>query len=95
MAKLYISEYANIGVSGAQIAAGPPIAVQAIDFSGGATSSSAFNVQTRFVRLHNDAICSLRFDGSAATTSYPRSPADTIEYYGVAGGSIVSAIVNT
>ena len=96
MAKLYISEYSSLGLVGAaQIAASPPIVTQVVDFTAGATSSSAFNGGTRYVRLSNDTICSLRFDGSAATTSFPRSAADTIEYYGVQGGSIVSAIVNT
>ena len=96
MAKLYISEFSSLGLVGAaQIAAAPPIVVQVVDFTAGATSSNAFNGGTRYVRLSNDTICSLRFDGSAATTSYPRSPADTIEYFGVQGGSIVSVIVNT
>ena len=96
MAKLYISEFSSLGLAGgAQIAAAPPIVVQVVDFTGGATSSNPFNGGTRYVRLSNDTICSLRFDGSAATTNYPRSPADTIEYYGVQGGAIVSAIVNS
>jgi hypothetical protein len=96
MAKLYISEFSSLGLAGgAQIAAVPPIVVQVVDFTAGATSSNAFNGGTRYVRLSNDTICSLRFDGSAATTNYPRSPADTIEYYGVQGGAIVSAIVNS
>lgn len=95
MAKLYISEYTTLGLIGsAQIAAVPPIATQVIDYSGGATPFT-FNAATRFARFQNDSICSLRFDGSAATTSYPRSPADNVEYYGVQGGSSGSVISNT
>lgn len=98
MANLYISEHAVLGGTQggtAPIAAQPPIAVQKVDFSGGAAASSAFNAQTRFVRLHTDAICSVRFDGSAATTSYPRMAADQTEYFGVQPGSTLSVISNT
>jgi hypothetical protein len=79
MAKLYISEYANLAqFSGAvpPIAPEPSPTTQVVDFSGGVTSSAVFSTATRFVRLHTDAICSFRFGGSAATTSYPRMAAD-------------------
>lgn len=100
MAKLYISEYTNLAsylgtANSVQAAGEPTTAVQVLDFSGGAVSSEAFNAQTRFVRLHTDAICSLRFDGSAATISYPRMAADQTEYFGVRGGSKLSVIANT
>lgn len=98
MANLYISEYAVLASAqggAAQAAAEPALAVQKVDFSGGAALSSAFNSQTRFVRLHTDAICSVRFDGSTATTSYPRMAADQTEYFGVQPGSKLSVISNT
>lgn len=98
MAKLYISEYANLAqFSGAvpPIAPEPPPTTQVVDFSGGVTSSAVFSSATRFVRLHTDAICSFRFGGSAATTSYPRMAADATEYFAVQGGDKVSVISNT
>ncbi len=100
MAKLYISEYANLasyqGTSNSVQAAGEPAsAVQVVDFSGGAASSAAFGAQTRFVRLNTDATCSVRFDGQAATTSYPRMGADQTEYFGVQPGSKLSVIGNS
>ena len=97
MAKLYISEFSVLasGQGGvAQAAAQPPLAVQVVDFSGGAAASSAFSAQTRFVRIHTDAVCSVRFDGSTATTSYPRMAADQTEYFGVQPASKLSVISN-
>lgn len=97
MANLYISEFAVLATaqSGtAQAAAQPAIATQKVDFSGGVASSAEFNSQTRFVRLQTDAICSVRFGGTA-TTSYPRMAADQTEYYGVQPGSTLSVISNT
>ncbi len=96
MAKLYISEYVGLAKNGiAQAVVEPALAVQVVDFSGGATSSAAFNSQTNIVRLHTDAICSVRFDGQAATTSYSRMRSDQTEYFGVQPGSKLSVIVNT
>lgn len=96
MAKLYISEFANIAsYSGAQAAAMPPVATQVVDFSGGVTASSVFNRSTWVIRVHTDAICSVRFDGSAATTSHMRMEAGQTEYFGVQPGSKLSVISNT
>jgi hypothetical protein len=98
MTKVYVSEYASLPKDNAgnivPIAPEPPLAEQVIDYSGGAATITLGN-QTRYVRLNNDSICSLRYDGSAATTSNARSPADTLEYKGVQPGSKISAITNT
>ena len=99
MSKLYISEYTSLAAvpssGSAQVAGEPAIAVQVVDYSGGVTSSSAFNSRTRLIRVHTDAVCSIRFDGSAATISYPRMAADQTEYFGVGGGTTLSVISNT
>lgn len=99
MTKLYISEYSSLadgfGGSLPQIVGEPAIAVQVVDYSGGVASSAAFNARTRLIRIHTDAVCSVRFDGSAATTSYPRMAADQTEYFGVGGGTTLSVIANT
>lgn len=100
MAKLYISEYADlasgVGSGGtAQIVSEPPVATQVVNFSGGATSSAAFNARTRIILYHTDAICSVRFDGSAATTSNMRMAAGAERYCGVTPGKTLSVISNT
>lgn len=99
--KLYITEYANAPQAqlGQVLACGaePGVAVQVIDFSAGAAASAAFNAKTTFVRIHTNAICSLRFStaGTAATTSYPRMAANATEFYGVQPADKVSVIINT
>lgn len=99
MSTMYISEYSSPGGAHTQIAQEPAIAVQKITFTGTAGTSAAFNDATTFVRVHVDGIASLKFSkaGTAAAVTDPRSPADTIEYYGVppAGQFKVSAITNT
>lgn len=59
MAFLYIAEYAELPIGPAgrigQFALQPPLVEQAIANTAGNTQSSAFNAQTRYVRLHNDA----------------------------------------
>jgi len=100
MSKLYISEYADlasgVGSGGtAQIVSESAVATQVVDFSGGVVSSNAFNARTRIIRIHTDAICSVRFDGSASTTSHMRMVADQTEYFGVQPGSKLSVIANT
>lgn len=94
MTKVYVSEYATAPSNGLQISSEPPLAEQVIDYSGGAATIT-LGSSTRYVRLQNDSICSMRFDGSAATTSNARSPADNIEYKAVQPGSKISAITNT
>lgn len=102
MAILYITEYAGlmpspVGGQG-QIPMEPPLAEQTVAISGASASSAAFNVQTRMVRLHTDAICSIEF-GTAptATTTTQRLAANQTEYKGVPNGQSykVAVIPNT
>jgi hypothetical protein len=105
MTKLYITEYARMSQSSGpgntvvQAPEEPPLAEQVVDFSGGAAQSSAFNAKTRFVRLHTDSICSVKFGANpTATTSSARMAAGQTEHKGISGdGSAakVSAITNT
>lgn len=97
MTKVYVSEYAtmpSVPVGSPQMAPEPCLATQVIDFTSGVNSVTLSN-QTRYVRLQNDAICSIRFDGSNATTNDARSSAETTEYKAVQPGSKISAISNT
>jgi len=79
----------------AQCAKEPPVAEQVVVFSGEA-KSSAFNQFTRLVRLHSDAICSVKFGKNpTATTDSRRMSAGVTEYFAVESGFKVSAIANT
>jgi len=105
MTKLYVSEYARMtqasgpGNSVVQSPEEPPLAVQVVDYTSGAAQSAAFNAKTRFVRLHADSICSVRFAANpTATVNDPRLAAGQTEFRGIpADGSAakVSAITNT
>lgn len=98
MATLYITEFTTIAtrISGAPIAQMPPVAEQTRSISGSSAQSSAFNLATRFVQLHTDAICSIAIGlNPTATTSTMRLPADTTVYFGVTAGDKVAAITNT
>lgn len=101
MAKVYISEYARYAVgSNGLIAAveGPPLAVQVLDTSGGVQQSSAFNAETRVIRVHTDGIVSvLMGTNPTATTSSERMAANQTEYFGTPRGQSykLSAITNT
>lgn len=100
MATLYLTEFTNLGRDQQRVAvqiAGPVIASQAIAFTTiGATSSAAFGAQTRFVRLHPDAICSVSLLSTVgASTGSMRMAADQTEYFAVSAGGKLSAIANT
>jgi hypothetical protein len=106
MSKLYIAEYARLtqasgpgNAATVQAPEEPPIATQIVDFASGAAASAAFNAKTRFVRLHTDAICSVRFGAApTATVNDPRMAAGQTELRGIAldgGAAKVSAIANT
>lgn len=98
MTKVYVSEYATMpkDVAGniIPIPPEPPLANQVIDYTAG-VASITLGSQTRYVRLNNDSICSMRFDGTNAATTDARSPAENIEFKGVQPGSKISAITNT
>lgn len=94
--KLYVTEFAEFQRDAAPIAELPRVASQTVDFSGGVTNSSAFNSQTRYVRLLCDSRCSIRVTtaGTSATTSDLPMAADSPEYFKVYPGDKVSVIAN-
>jgi len=102
MAKVYIEEYkemAKIQSSKADLAAPqePSIVEQTpVAIGVGSAQSAAFNEQTRFVRIHTDAICSIKFgDNPTATADSKRLAANATEYFGVVPGQKVAVITNT
>jgi hypothetical protein len=98
MAVCYIAEFADIAhLDGCPVAMMPPLAEQTVAI-GAEADSSAFNASTRYIRVHNDAICSIAIGLTpTATTSTMRLPADSIEYFAVPRGAgyKISVITNT
>ena len=105
MGTLYVTEYATIAAlpnHTGQVPLEPPLAEQKIVFAGSSVQSVAFQVGTRVVRVHTDAICSVLFGYSAAggptaTTSSQRLIAGQTQDHGVPeGGQMqVAVIANT
>jgi len=99
---LYVTEYADAYHGGstdqASFVTEPANADQAIDFTAGATASSAFKNNTRLVRITSNAICSVLFGTNpTATVNNSRMAAGTERIIGVpmGAGFKVSAITNT
>lgn len=101
MAVLYITEFADLATTHGtvgQVSAQPPNAEQTVAIGATSTASSAFANNTRFVRLHTDAICSVEFGTSpTATATKARMSANQTEYYSVPAGLSwkVAVITNT
>ena len=97
---LYISEYVRSGISlnGQNLAAGeePAIATQKIAIGGSSTQSAVFNADTKFIRVHAAAICSIAFGTNpTATTNSMRLAANQTEYFSVLPGMRLAVITNT
>jgi len=101
MATLYVCEYASLATphSGGniQVAQEPPNAEQTAAIGASSTPlTNAFNVNTKFIRVHTDAICSIAIGSSpTATTSKKRLAANATEYFGVEPGWNIAVITNT
>jgi len=100
--KLYISEYDNTGETrerGWTIAAPkePAVVVQTpVTISGTSAQSAAFQGNTRFVMVHTDAICSIRFGlDPTATIDDARMAADETRFFAVRPYDKVAVIANT
>lgn len=101
MATLYITEFADIARAGgaSQVAAQPEITTQTVAVGGSSTQSSAFNPNTKLVRLHTDAICSVLFGTNpTATAAKGRMAANQTEYHSITNptaGLKVAVITNS
>lgn len=97
MAVLYIAEYDRLigDLNGSRILATPepPIAEQTVAIGGSSAASSAFNSQTRFIRVHTDAICHILIGKApTATTSKQRLAANQTEVKAVTAGDKIAVI---
>ncbi len=99
MATLYVAEFAtvggtsNFGVAGAQV---PPIREQSATISGASVAiASSFTTNTRFVRVHADAICSVAFGTTpTATVANMRMAANQTEYFAVPQSGYKVAVIS-
>ena len=99
MATVYVAEFAtvggtsNFGVAGAQV---PPIRELTVTISGASVAlASVFTTNTKFVRVHADAICSVAFGLTpTATTSNMRFAANQTEYFSVPQPNYKLAVIS-
>jgi hypothetical protein len=92
MAVLYVAEFQFMGQvpsASGQMAQQAPLAEQTASIGGSsATLTNPFNAKTAFIRVHTDAICSIKVGASpTATTSTARMAANQTEYFGVPVGA--------
>lgn len=93
MAKLYITEYADIR---GNAAFEPAIAVQVMTTAATSQQTAAFNANTQWIRLHSDGIASVLIGANpTATTDSPRVAAGSTEYFKVYPGHRLAGITNT
>lgn len=96
MAKLYVSEYIG-GPDKAMPPQEPSVAEQTpVVIGAGSLQSAAFNAKTNLVRIHADAICSIKFgENPTATADNKRMAAGDTEYFTVGPAQKVAVITNT
>ena len=97
MATLYVSEFGDIAIGRAQAMTLPPLASQTVAIGGtSAATTNAFGQNTRMIRVHTDAVCSIAVGPSpTAVATAMRMAADTTEYFGVNPGDKIAVITNT
>jgi len=102
MATLYVTEYIDTARSGDATAPSFPaeaaIAEQTVAIGGASVQSSAFQNNTRYVRLHTDAICSVKFGTNptaTATTSRMAAGSERVLGVPMGAGFKVAVITNT
>ena len=105
MATLYITEFAGAGrPQSADGYMGAPLSTQSqlsfdqiVAIGGSSTQSVAFQSTTILIRVHADAICSVKVGGTnpVATAAMCRMAQNQTEYFAVTKGEKVAVIVNT
>jgi hypothetical protein len=97
VATVYITEYARVAIDGrGVIQAGeePSLAEQTVAIGVGSAQSSALNAKTRFVRVHADAICSIKFGSNpTAVATEKRMAANSTEFFGIGETSLKIAVI--
>jgi hypothetical protein len=105
MASLYIEEFQGVGQPqqardfiGSALATAllPSISQPVITITGSSTPSVAFSKQTILIRVHCDAVCSVKVGGltPVATVQNMRLAANQTEYFSVYQGEALAVIAN-
>ena len=105
MATLYIEEFQGVGQPqqhrdfiGAALASRflPSTTQPVISITGSSTPSNVFQNSTILIRVHTDAICSIKIGTypPTATSSSMRLAANQTEYFAVHGGDGLAVIAN-
>lgn len=98
MATLYISEFTLGADAATQVARKPSLTKQTVAITASSVQSAPFSGDTKLVRVHTDAICSVSIASVAsavATTGSMRMAADQTEYFEVIPGHCAAVISNT
>lgn len=99
MAYLYVTEHTFPKQSTGQlmpVVSAPAVAHQRLSIGLSSEVSLPFSVDTRVIRVHTDAICSIEIGASPdATTSKTRLAANSTEYFQVSPGDKIAVISNT
>lgn len=99
MAKLYIREYNKVSqqhVNSVPVGVEPGYDQAPVSIGAGSVQSSAFQTDTKLVRLNTDVACSFVVgDNPAATTGNARLGAGATEYFGIQGNQKLAVIANT
>lgn len=97
MPTLYVSEFGDLAMGRAQAGSLPPLASQTVAIGGtSAASTNAFGPNTRMIRVHTDAICSVAVGPTpTAVATAMRMSADSTEFFGVTPGDKIAVISNT
>lgn len=100
MATLYVTEFSALGDPGgniAQLPATPKVVSNNVTIGGSTTQSAPFAGNTRIIRVHADAICSVEIGGlnPVATAASQRFAANQTEYFVVAPSDRLAVITNS
>lgn len=99
MPKVFITEMYRPSLHhGQALAVGkfPPIVEQTVNIGASSAQSSAFNANTRMIRVHTDAVCSVAIGSNpTATANAMRLAAGGTEYLEVEPGHKIAVITNT
>ena len=95
MAVLFVTEYARLAIEsqGIPVLVGlEPSKTQTVAVGAGSLQAT-LGLGTKFVRLHTDAICHVKFGTNpTASATEMRMAANQTEFFGVKGGELVAVI---
>jgi hypothetical protein len=103
MALVYVQEYASLAATPSgdalvSVPSQPPLASYTISNAAGPNQGAKYNPLTKWLMVETDAICSIRFDGTNASATDQRLPANNqplLVGVGAVPAGNVSVITNT